>query len=256
MGGRYLGVVGVTTRAMAQSAHATYEQCVRDRGERTVRLMLGVCVDNRTLDGLPSTHPETVPDRDRVPELMYGDLRVLNLVHYSTSRPRTGLAQQLTRALELGGSACDGLLLNVDWPSEMALGTFRTHAPDAELILRIPSVDVARGIEKPGWLCEALARYSGLVDHVLLCAPNPDGAPSTMHRLALLLMQLEAAELSLGLGIAGGFCAENLDMLLAPVLDRYWRVSITAQRGLQGKTGALEHDAVARYIFAAYGMLS
>ena len=102
------------------------------------KLMVGVLVNWKTLNGLPCDRPYRYPDVKDIPEIFVDHPLALNLVHYNTGDLST-LNWQLEDINESCGPNLHGIQLNIAWPDSMILKIYKESHPDKILVLQIGS---------------------------------------------------------------------------------------------------------------------
>ncbi len=216
-------------------------------------LMCGVLLSNALLDGQDSDAPNRCPHPDAIAGIFSDDPRCLNLVHY---RPRAGvsLADALARASEVGGPNCHGVQINatrgVPWPDPASLVEYRNRSQPQRIVLQAGREAMASVNGDPASLAERCAPYAGLVTDVLVDASEGLGRPLDATLSARYLDAIARAAPTLGLVVAGGLCADNIDELLAPLLPRWANASIDAEGRLRDGNDDLDVTAASAYLGA------
>ena len=248
----YIGITGFTTSAEVAAVLAS----LPDASERL--LMCGVLLSNALLSGEPSDAPNRCPPTDAIAGIFSDDLRCLNLVHY---RPRAGvnLADALARASETGGPNCHGVQINatrgVPWPDPAALVEYRERSQPQRIVLQAGREAMASVDGDPTRLAQRCAEYAGIVTDVLVDASEGLGLPLDAARSAEYLEAIAHAAPDLGLVVAGGLCAENIEELLSPLLPGWAHVSIDAEGRLRDGDDVLDVGAAVAYVEAARRLL-
>ncbi|MBA3679428.1 hypothetical protein H0W80_04585 [Candidatus Saccharibacteria bacterium] len=200
--------------------------------EPKFQLMVGVLVSDKTLVGQTNNHPNEFPPIHRVSEIFHPDSRVLNLVHYNTHNTLS-LPGQMADIKIYAGSNCQGFQLNIDWPSIDDLARFRRRYPRLVIVQQISATVMAE--TTPEQLARRISsEYSDLIDHVLLDGSGGFGKPLHLGLCEDYIGALLAHNLhkKIGIGIAGGLCAESLSRL-APLFRAYPKLNIDAQGRLR-----------------------
>ena len=248
----YIGITGFTTRAevdaVVDSLPATPFRL----------LMCGVLLSNALLTGEASDAPNRCPAPDAIAGIFSDDARCLNLIHY---RPRAGLnlADALARATEMGGPNCHGIQINatrgVPWPDAAALMEFRERRQPQRIVFQAGREAMASVDGDPVRLAKRCAEYTGIVTDVLVDASEGLGLPLDAARSAEYLSAIEETAPDLGLVVAGGLHADNIEELLAPLLPRWAGVSIDAEGRLRNADDRLDVGAAVAYLRAARRLL-
>jgi len=215
------------------------------------QLMVGVLVSDKTLVGQTNNHPNEFPPIHKVAEIFQLDHRVLNLVHYNTHNTFS-LPGQMADIKIYGGSNCQGFQLNIDWPSIDDLARFRRRYPWLVIVQQISATVMAE--TTPEQLARRISsEYCDLIDHVLLDGSGGFGKPLHLGLCEDYIGALLAHNLhrKIGIGIAGGLCAESLSRL-APLFRAYPKLNIDAQGKLRttDKT-TLDMQCCIEYVQAA-----
>ena len=249
---RYIGITGFTSRSEVSAVLGTLPP------SPSCLLMCGVLLSNALLSGDPSGAPNRCPSPDSIADIFSDDSRCLNLVHY---RPRAGvnLAEALARATEVGGPNCHGVQINatrgVPWPDPAALMEYREHGQPRRIVLQAGREAMASVDGDPAKLAQRCAEYTGIVTDVLVDASEGLGLPLDAARSEQYLDAIAAAAPELGLVVAGGLCADNINDLLSPLLPRWANVSIDAEGRLRDADDRLDVGAATAYLRASYELI-
>ena len=221
--------------------------------------MCGVLLSNALLAGESSDAPNRCPPPDGIAGIFSDDPRCVNLIHY---RPRAGanLADALARASEVGGPNCHGVQINATlgapWPDTAALVEYRERSQPRRIVLQAGREAMASVVADPDRLAQRCAEYVGIVTDVLVDASEGLGLPLDARRSADYLEAIADAAPELGLVVAGGLCADNIDELLSPLLPRWSRVSIDAEGRLRNGDDQLDVGTAVEYLAAGMSLLS
>ncbi len=182
-------------------------------------LMVGVLVSEKTLAGKPNKYPLRYPRRENIAGVFVDDPRCLNLVHYATES-RLGTGAEIIEAMRAGGPLCHGVQLNTRWPEtwrlEQALvaglEVFREVFSAARLVVQLRP-DGSPASEIAARACYVAARGRGATD-VLIDSSGGLGTSLDPRRAREFVDAIELGKKAfgyeLGVGIAGGLCAETL----------------------------------------------
>lgn len=240
----YIGVSGIMTRDEVLAALDGFPDCGR-------KLMVGVLVSAKTLRGEANRYPRRYPLPEDISGIFVDDPRCLNLVHFASDEPPAMMT--LLRLFEAGGPLCQGVQFNVTWPHPGDLLALRTAY---YAIGREPRL-VLQAKPKPGdgsaWRPIA-ERYGGVVTDVLLDGSGGRGEALKPWSAAVVVEELGAAWGNIGIGVAGGFCAEALPGVAKLLHD----VSVDAEGRLRDDTpdgGNLDLSKVRAYLQTAGALL-
>ena len=221
-------------------------------------LMCGVLLSNALLAGQPSDAPNRCPPTDAIAGIFSDDPRCLNLVHYRP-QPGANLADALARASDVGGPNCHGVQINATrgapWPDPSALVEYRRRGQSQHIVLQAGREAMASVNGDADALARRCAEYAGIVTDVLVDASEGLGRPLDAAASARYLATIADAAPDLGLVVAGGLCADNIDELLSPLLPQWANVSIDAEGRLRDKDDVLDVAAAVAYVEAARRLL-
>ena len=248
----YIGITGFTSPDEVAAVLETLP------AEPSRLLMCGVLLSNALLSGEPSDAPNRCPSPDDIADIFSNDPRCLNLVHY---RPRAGvnLTHALSRAMDVGGPNCHGVQINatrgVPWPDPAALIEFQNRSQPRRIVLQAGREAMASVDADPARLAQRCAEYAGIVTDVLVDASEGLGLPLDATRSSEYLEALAETVPNLGLVVAGGLHAGNIEELLSPLLPRWVNVSIDAEGRLRNADDVLNVGAAVAYLGAAAELL-
>ena len=248
----YIGITGFTTPT---EVAAVIQSLTSSPGRL---LMCGVLLSNALLDGGTSDAPGRCPSPDSIAGIFSSDSRCLNLVHY---RPKAdaNLADVLARAMAVGGANCHGVQINATkgapWPSPLALQEFRDRCQPRRIVLQVGGEAMKTAENRPDEIARRCARYEGILTDVLVDASEGMGVPLDAQRTIRYLAAIAETAPSMGLVVAGGLCADNLDSLLSPLLPHWAGVSIDAEGRLRDSDDRLDVAAAISYLATALKLL-
>lgn len=248
----YIGITGFTS---FDEVSAVLDACpaASDR-----LLMCGVLLSNALLSGDSSDAPNRCPQPDAIAGIFSDDPRCLNLVHYRP-QPGANLADALSRASEVGGPNCHGVQINatrgLPWPDPDTLIAYRERSQPRRIVLQVGREAMASVHGDPASLAHRCAPYAGIVTDVLVDASEGLGLPLDANVSARYLETIDDAAPDLGLVVAGGLHAGNINELLSPFLPRWANVSIDAEGRLRDADDVLNLDASSAYLRSANRLL-
>ena len=248
----YIGITGFCSRSEVDSVLAALP------AEPNRLLMCGVLLSNALLSGQRSDAPNRCPAPGAIAGIFSDDPRCLNLVHY---RPQPGadLVEALTRATEAGGPNCHGVQINATrgapWPDPKDLATYRERCQPSRIVFQAGREAMESVDHRPEELARRCAEYAGLVTDVLVDASEGLGLPLDAVRSAEYLKALRSAAPDLGLVVAGGLHAGNVEELLSPLMPEWSTVSIDAEGRLRDADDRLDVGAATEYLGAAVELL-
>lgn len=241
----YIGVTGF----MRQQDVATAMQTFEHNGLPANRqLGVGVLVSAKTFDEQPNKYPNRYPNVMDIGRYFPPHRLALNLIHFSTDTPER-LPEQLKQLTELGGRWLDGFQLNVVWPDLSSI----EFPPNMRVVLQIGERAIKQAGNDPHRVVEWIGAYlrDGKITDVLLDASGGKGVPldpSMVRRYAWAIRR--AFNDTVGIGIAGGLCAENLESI-GELVREFPNLSIDAEGQLRTPEDHLDINKMISYIHAA-----
>ena len=248
----YIGITGFTTPEEVAAVIGN----LPSSAERL--LMCGVLLSNALLDGGTSDAPGRCPSPGSIAGIFSSDPRCLNLVHY---RPRAeaDLADVLARAMAVGGVNCHGVQINATrgapWPDPVALQEFRDRCHPRRIVLQVGGEAMKAAQGHPDEIAQRCVPYEGIVTDVLVDASEGMGVPLDAQHTITYLAAIADATPSMGLVVAGGLCADNLDSLMSPLLPEWAGISIDAEGRLRDTDDRLDVAAASVYLTTASKLL-
>lgn len=247
----YVGVSGLMSRAAVDACLAAFEQAF-PHGDHL--LMVGVLASQKTVAGVANKHPRRYPRVPDVADIFADHPRLtLNLVHYASDTQPT--LPELRDLASVAGHLCEGFQFNVTWPHPEVLAVFQESwggwPPASQRFVLQAGRLLLNGVVD---LVRALRPYRGLVTDVLLDASGGRGLPLDVELERAAVSELLAADLGMGISVAGGLCAEGMPEI-APLLRDFPCLSIDAEGRLRTPEDDLDLDRVRAYLAAAGGMM-
>lgn len=243
----YVGVTGYTSASQVEhSLKFVPEDSVR-------KLMVGVLVSSKTLEGLTNSYKHRYPPIGTVKDIFLDDPRCLNLIHYNT-KDAPNLVSQVLKLAELAGDNCHGFQFNIRWPDIDHLAEIRHQLPNHQIVVQIGSGALRAFVNEndplgPMLMREKLSQYAdrGVIDYMLFDPSGGTGRPFNPDTAVRMLQPYQGQELAYGLGVAGGLSAATIDLLL-PVVAEFPRVSWDAEGRLRDADDMLCLDSTALFI--------
>ncbi len=246
----YIGVTGFTHRNQIIAAIKTIPRRAQ------YRLMAGILVSSKTMDGQTNRFPARYPHWEDIPGIPVSDPRVLNLAHFATKRPER-LAEDMDVIMNHAANL-DGIQLNMAWPDPKQLAEFRIVHDDAVIVLQIGAKAFAEVGEKnhqrlAAWLYYT---YGSVINYALLDPSGGLGLSLSANLMGEQLLAIEQHNPVFGMGIAGGLKAVALPGIKG-LCKEFPNISIDAEGGLRTKDSRdlLDKDQVYGYLMQAYDML-
>ena len=213
----YIGITGFKTREQVEAVLAAHP------AESEFLVMVGVLANDRSIRDEPVKNSKRYPAKDELGKIFVKHPKALNLIHFNTGRP-SKLLDDMFYALLLAGPDCQGLQLNIPWPSKQVLRDFQKYC-QSEYCKTIVLQCGKKALNEVGWsprkLTERLKAYKGLIDYVLIDPSSGTGQEFDPYFVCACFGAIGRALPDIGLGIAGGLNAESLGRLLDPILGAF-----------------------------------
>ena len=215
------------------------------------KLMVGVLVSNKTLNGGTNKYPNRYPKMDRIGQIFVNDSCFINMVHYYTD-DQTSLCAQLEKVMSYIGEFCNGIQLNMSWPNPNDLKRFKKNFPHKKIVLQINRMMLQ---EIPSRLVtRCLADYENLIDYVLLDASGGRGKELEIDFLLPYVDSFRNFLNGVNIVVAGGLWSSNL-YCLKPLLEIYPNLSIDAEGMLRDGNDDLSIIKAKNYLHEAMTLL-
>lgn len=227
----YVGITGFTTTEEVAAALKALPP-----GRR--RLMVGILVSDRTLEGLPEEMgPRRHPAVADLEILFSADPRAFNAVHFHTRTPER-LVDQVERVIAVAGPRLHALQINLERTPPGALRAIRARFPGLQLIL--PLREAAHRFAET---------YAKLVDIVLFDWSAGHGVLFDPAEARAALEEIEARMPGIALALAGGLGPDTIDRV-RPLLERFPDLSFDAESRLRDAEDRLDLAKVGEYLKA------
>jgi len=197
----YVGVSGITTPEQARALLDMWPATAPPQS-----LMLGVLTSQKVMGGGERNARSPAPKN--FARIFQEDPRVLGLVHYFTKDPLT-LGNQLLNATALAGMMCHGAQINVPWPPPEQIKVFRDFGDYERVVLQVGPKMLS--YYHHTLVAEVIDReYHGLITDVLIDVSAGERVPIDPTRAREMVESMRARNPNIGIGFAGGLCAETL----------------------------------------------
>lgn len=220
----YVSVTGITERGQAEAIRNR----LRARGLEGAggrRLVFGILGSRKTLlDKKPNKYPHRYPRAEQMAHLFTPNnpMDPLDLWLHYCDEERAGdgttLFQRVSEAVEvclpeeetLGVVGPMGIQINATWPDPRQMTKIAAEFPEMEICLQVgPKAMEQKPPNTPAFY-EAIDAYAWKIDHVLLDFSAGEGKPLDLSIAQELAYALRDEYPCLGVGIAGGLCAERI----------------------------------------------
>ncbi|MBI2633130.1 MAG: hypothetical protein HYW78_01945 [Parcubacteria group bacterium] len=242
----YIGVTGFMYQSEVVSALSALPK------QSSRKLMIGVLASSKTVNRKQNKHPRSFPKIETIEDIFIDHPNALNLIHYSTDDDKN-LESQLILLRGFGGKNLHGFQLNITWPELRALDLIKKFFPDLRLVLQVGSKAfemIEYDIKKFG---KKLNDYRTLIDAVLIDPSGGKGKSFDLHNAYHYIDTVATLYPSLGIGIAGGLCAETVDRI-EPLIERFPYLNIDAQGKLRDENDNLCLADAVNYITRALSL--
>jgi hypothetical protein len=244
----YIGVTGfMSDFEVNQVLRAFGHQSFRER-----IFQVGVLVSSKTMNNIPNRWPNRYPKIEQIKNIFNCSMTE-NLIHFNTDFPEN-LCEDMIKLsdISLAGSYFRGFQLNIAWPDIRQIELFRNHDRHSRIVLQIgkkamsqcensccPDKDIAAKI----W------QYQDLIDDILLDPSGGMGEEIDINKMRNYLYSIKDLNSDIGLGIAGGLCAQNLRTILPNIVSEFPDLNIDAEGRLRKPDDdSLNLDAAEEYV--------
>jgi hypothetical protein len=213
----YVGITGFTTNSQVRM--------VLSRSKRRSQIpyfMVGVLVSDKTLRGERAKWHKRNPDRHLLGTIFEPRAHAINLVHFHSANQDL-LPAQMLEVDRLAGEYCDGLQLNMTWPSPAIVEAYLARSISRKRKRTIVLQCGMRALEQLAHNPKKIAKrvkveYEGLVDYVLIDPSGGEGKEFEIDFAYGCLAELFATCRSVGPGVAGGLSVDNVVEKIAPLV--------------------------------------
>lgn len=225
------------------------------------KIMVGILVNNRSLDGLPVAEELTkkYPQRDVVSGLFSKHKNAMNIIHYSTNDPEHFMDQLLKMVyLYSYGNYEDnhpiigklhGFQFNMMWPDPKILDEFKGLVKEKKFkfILQIGKSAFDSINNSHIKLSEKLKEYSGIIDYVLLDRSEGNGEEMDIDFMYDYISAIYHNNQDINISIAGGLSAKSLGDIEHIIVD-FPEISIDAEGKLRDNENNLDLTLARDYL--------
>jgi len=241
----YIGVTGFMSRAEVDEVLLAVSNTSRRK------LMVGVLVSSKTMQGIPNKWPGRYPRGENIAEIFSPHPMALNLVHFNTKDPDELLAHMVA-VTELGGENFHGFQLNIKWPSPKTLYEYKKLYPQKIIVLQCGEEALKEIEYDPNKLAATASNYEHICEYLLVDPSGGIGKPFDTYKACCYLAVLNANTGFMGFGIAGGLSYESINELLSPIARIYPNTSIDAEGRLRDQNDNLDIAKAQAFVSRAY----
>ncbi len=231
---------------------------IKNKGESKHRLMPGLMLSYKTMNGLPTKWKGVYPPKEKIAEIFSVDHPlVMNTLHYADYEG-IDVAASLERATGLGGPHLRALQLDMIWPDSEIIKTYKEKHPNISLVLQVGANAFKQAADDPSVVVLKLRAYDGAIDYVLLDKSMGRGLGMDAVALQPFIMAINKFLPHLGITVAGGLGPGTL-YLAEPLVQEFPWISIDAQGKLRPSGNALDPidwDMAEQYLIRALRMFT
>lgn len=266
----YIGITGFTLVEEIRAVRkAFFELLAKLRDKNFLnndivepQLMVGILTNPKTFNGMAHKFPGRYPKLDQLRTLfkVANACNTLVLCHHCFSGdPSQNIIEDSERIMNVTGNTTHGFQLNVCWPDSIQVMELRRLHPKMHIILQIGGKALSKFAKltstyDPNTLLKRVREYEGSINSILLDPSGGFGQLLKKERLTLLVKTLMQIE-NLGIGVAGGLCAETMGVV-APMAAICPYLSIDAEGRLRNpKDDSLELEKTKAYLTSAFQVL-
>lgn len=244
----YIGITGFMSRDEVKWAWNAFE---KTRLTDDYMLMVGVLASLKTLYGHTNKWPNRYPAVKDISAIFRQNPDVLNLVHYNSKNTELLFVQLMALTEFIGTQLFDGFQLNIPWPNELELVSYKSHYPSKKIVLQVGGGALEMIENSPGRLAERLMMYVEVVDYMLLDPSGGKGKLFDAKNMGDYLRTIKGLPLkNVGFGVAGGLSRSTMH-LIEPLLEEFPDISIDAEGRLRNENDYLDMNLVEGYISKA-----
>jgi phosphoribosylanthranilate isomerase len=195
-------------------------------------VMIGVLVSSKTLRGETNKYPARYPNPDQFRYIFQSHHRALNLLHFASDEPDK-LIDDMFRAQEKAGQHCHGFQINAPWPQKRMLEGYKKTAffDKKTVVLQCGPRAIQECGGSPEKIAQRARSYGDAIDYVLIDPSGGTGKGFAIPFARRCFEELSGIE-HIGLGIAGGLSADNVDRL-RPLMRKFGAFSVDAEGKLR-----------------------
>lgn len=232
----YIGITDFTTKDETERILDFARKNIPSSSE--TRIMIGVMMSYKTLNGIDTKWANVFPDNDAVADIFIKDPLLMNTLHYA-DYAEVDFEVNLSKATLLSGKNLDAIQLDMVWPDVNVLKRYRELYPNIEIVLQINSVALDMCGNNERLVSKKIAKYGESINYVLLDLSMGKGKKMDTDLLSKYTHQIKEDHPQLKLTFAGGLGPYTID-LIDPIIDLFGKdISIDAQGQLRESGSAL-----------------
>ncbi len=233
----YIGITDFMNRS--QTLEMLYCFHEASRFNNSHKLMVGVMMSYKTLNGLDTKWTKAFPTNKQVSSIFVQNSLAFNTLHYA-DYTNTDVFNSLTRAISFGGIDINALQLDMVWPEPNDIFS-AVHASRKciSVILQIGTNAIAAVNDSPKEVIQRLEDYVDVVDGVLFDKSLGQGKPMNAEVLLPYVEAVYEHFPQMRVAVAGGLSASTMNVA-EPLISRFPDISIDAQGRLRPSGSALD----------------
>jgi len=212
------------------------------------KLMVGVMMSRKTLNGLPTSWSNVFPATDDVAGVFMPHRLAFNTIHYADYEG-LDFADNLIRVVAYGGKNLYAIQLDMTWPDPRVIFAMKAVRPDLQFILQVGRSALEEVDDDPFAVVTKLQSYLPSLDFVLLDRSMGQGRPLDADDLRRFIVAIKDQLPALGIAVAGGLGHKSLH-LVKTLVTEFPDLSLDAQ-GKMRLSGKLQ-DPINWTIAAMY----
>ena len=232
----YIGITDFMNPEEAKRMLKFFDECGAQELNR--RLMVGVMMSYKTLNGMPTKWAAAFPPKETIKDIFVSHPLAFNTLHYADY-----LGVNITKNIELaasfGGPNMHAIQLDMIWPDPKVIMQFRERHPWIQIVLQGNSTAMKIVGNDPIKFADRLCKYEDAIDYVLLDKSMGKGLGMNAKALLRFARVIAKRLPEVGIAVAGGLGPDTLH-LLNPILREFPNVSIDAQSNLRPSGDALD----------------
>ena len=232
----YIGITDFTSAEQVRNMLSVFSANMSGTTDR--KLMVGVMMSYKTLNGLPTKWSSAFPPNDKVSNIFLRRSILFNTLHYA-DYDGIDVIENLLRATSLAGSNLHAVQLDMVWPEPDAIKEYRYHYPQFKVVIQVNKVALEQIENNPKLLTKKLKGYGDSIDYALLDKSMGRGLGMDEKVLRPFVQELVEYMPELGVAVAGGL-GPNTIHLVEELARDYPQISIDAQGQLRPSGSTLD----------------
>ncbi len=232
----YIGITDFVNPEQAERMLKFFGECGSQEIGR--RLMVGVMMSYKTLNGIPTKWTTAFPPKEIIKDIFISHPLAFNTLHYA-DYDGIKVAENIEFAASLGGPNMHALQLDMIWPDPKIIASFRNRYPWIQVIVQGNSDAMDLVGNNPVAFTKRLLEYGDAIDYVLLDMSMGRGLELKAKAILPFARAIARYLPEVGIAVAGGLGPDTL-RLLRPLLEEFPNLSIDAQSKLRPSGNALD----------------